>query len=125
MSSTGAFARRYALTWPNEVFLFPGVLALTLASIALVGRRLHFRTAALVIALMGFVLSLGPVLNLTRIGGGRLPLPYDLLYRFVPGVDALRAPLRITPLAMLGLALLAAIGWKRIAIGILPGRTRT
>jgi len=114
----GAFARRYALTWPNEVFLFPGVLALTLASIALVGRRLHFRTAALVIALMGFVLSLGPVLDLTRIGGGRLPLPYDLLYRFVPGVDALRAPLRIAPLAMLGLALLGAIGWKRIAIGM-------
>jgi len=114
----GAFARRYALTWPNEVFLFPGVLALALAGIALVGRRRHFRTAALVIVLTGFVLSLGPVLDLTRIGGGRLPLPYDLLYRFMPGVDALRAPLRITPLAMLGLALLAAIGWRRIAIGM-------
>lgn len=114
----GAFSRRYALTWPNEVFLFPGVLALMLAGIALAGRRLHFRAAALVITLVGFVLSLGPALNLKRIGWGRLPLPYDLFYRFVPGADALRAPLRIAPLAMLGLALLAAIGWKRIAIGM-------
>ncbi len=114
----GGFARRYGLTWPNEVFLFPGLLACLLAGVALVGRRLHFRTAALAIALSGFVLALGPVLNLTRVGAGRMPLPYDLLYRFVPGVDALRAPLRIAPLAMLGLALLAAIGWKRIAIGM-------
>lgn len=114
----GEFSRRYGLTWPNEVFLFPGLLALTLAGIALSGRRLHFRTAALAIALTGFVLALGPVLNLTRVGAGRIPLPYDLLYRFVPGVDALRAPLRIAPLAMLGLALLAAIGWQRIAIGM-------
>lgn len=114
----GAFSRRYALTWPNEVFLFPGVIALVLAGSALVGRRLHFRTAALVITVTGFTLSLGPVLNFKRIGWGQLPLPYDLLYRLVPGMNALRAPLRIAPLAMLGLALLAAIGWKRIAIGM-------
>jgi hypothetical protein len=114
----GAWVRRHALTWPNEVYLFPGLLAIALAGVALVGRRLHFRTAALVVTLTGVVLSLGPTLDLKRIGGRRLPLPYDLLYRFVPGMDALRAPLRIAPLAMLGLALLAAIGWKRIAIGM-------
>jgi hypothetical protein len=114
----GALVQRHSLTWPNEVYLFPGALALILAGVALASRRLHFRTAALVITLTGFVLSLGPTLDLKRIGGKRLPLPYDLLYRFVPGMDALRAPLRIAPLAMLGLALLAAIGWKRIAIGM-------
>ena len=115
----GRFSRRYSLTWRNEVFLFPGLIALALGGVALGGRRrMRFRAAALVLALVGFVLSLGPVLNFKRVGGGRLPLPYAALYRFVPGMDALRAPLRIAPLSMLGVALLAAIGWKRLAIGM-------
>ncbi len=115
----GRFSRRYSLTWHDEVFLFPGLIALALGGVALSGhRRMRFRAAALVLALVGFILSLGPVLDLKRIGGGRVPLPYAALYRFVPGMDALRAPLRIAPLTMLGLALLAAIGWKRLAIGM-------
>lgn len=115
----GAFSRRYGMTWPNEVFLFPGLVALALCAVALIGRhRLHFRGVALTIAASGLILSLGPVLNLRRIGIGVIPLPYDLLYRFVPGVDALRAPLRFAPLAMLGVALLAAVGWKRLAVAM-------
>lgn len=115
----GRFSRRYSLTWHNEVFLFPGLIALALGGVALRGRRrVRFRAAALVLALVGFILSLGPVLDLKRVGGGRLPLPYAALYRFVPGMDALRAPLRIAPLTMLGVALLAAIGWKQLAIGM-------
>lgn len=115
----GRFSRRYSLTWHNEVFLFPGLIALALGGVALCGRhRVRFRAAALVLALVGFILSLGPVLDLKRVGGGRLLLPYAALYRIVPGMDALRAPLRIAPLTMLGVALLAAIGWKRLAIGM-------
>ncbi len=115
----GRFSRRYAMTWHNEVFLFPGLVALALAVSALVGRRtIRFRAAALALALVGFVLSFGPVLDFKRVGGGKMPLPYAALYRFVPGMDALRAPLRIAPLAMLGIALLAAIGWKRLAVGM-------
>jgi hypothetical protein len=114
----GQFSRRYSLTWHNEVFLFPGLIALALGGFALRRRRARFRAAALALALVGFILSLGPVLDFKRVGGGRMPLPYAALYRFVPGMDALRAPLRIAPLTMLGIALLAAIGWKRLEIGM-------
>lgn len=112
----GHIVREHAWTWSTEMYLFPGLGALLLAGVAVVARsRKRLRWFALALTIAGFVLTLGPYLHLARRDAGRLPLPYSLLYRYVPGGDALRAPVRAAPLAMLGLALLAAIGWKRIA----------
>lgn len=115
----GPLVRAHAWTWSTEPYLFPGTIALLLAIIAiLAGWRQRIRPLALALTVCGFILTLGPALHLTRHDTGLLPLPYALLYRFVPGGDALRAPIRAAPVAMLGLALLAAIGWKEIAIRI-------
>ncbi len=112
----GGLVRAHAWTWSTEMYLFPGALAIALAVVAVVaGRPAHLRRYAFGLASVGFVLTLGPYLHLARHDARRFPLPALLLYRFVPGGDALRAPVRAAPIAMLGVALLAAIGWKRLA----------
>lgn len=115
----GPLVRRFAWTWSTELFLFPGAVALGLALYGLIAWRGRLRWFGLALVVAGFVLSLGPTLHLGRQGGGIIPLPYDLFYRFVPGGDALRAPLRVAPLAMLGLALLVAAGWERLTLALL------
>lgn len=111
----GGLVRAHAWTWSTEMYLFPGALAIGLGIVSFIGAaRGRVRWFALVLACAGFVLSLGPYLHLARRDAGRFPLPYLLLYRLIPGGDALRAPVRAAPVAMLGIALLAAIGWKRI-----------
>jgi hypothetical protein len=112
----GRLVRAHAWTWSTEMYLFPGALAVALAVVAVVtGKRGWLRWYAVALTCGGFVLTLGPFLHLARRDTGRIPLPYLLLYRLVPGGDALRAPVRAAPIAMLGLALLAGIGWKRLA----------
>jgi hypothetical protein len=112
----GGLVRAHAWTWSTEMYLFPGALAIALVVVAVVtSKRGRLRWYAVALACTGFVLTLGPFLHLARRDGGRIPLPYLLLYRVVPGGDALRAPVRAAPIAMLGLALLAGIGWKRLA----------
>lgn len=112
----GQLVRDHAWTWSTEMYLFPGVVALGLSVVAVCARRSgSWRWFGLVLAVLGFVLSLGPVLHLARRDQGWIPLPYGLLYRFIPGGDALRAPVRAAPIAMLGIALLAAIGWNEFA----------
>ncbi len=121
----GRLVRVHAWTWSTEMYLFPGGIALLLAVIGLAMRRKdHLRWFALALAGCGFVLTLGPTLHLARRDVGHLPLPYALLYRFVPGGDALRAPVRAAPIAMLGVALLAAFGWQHLAAWIRVRTTR-
>lgn len=115
----GPLVRGHAWTWSKELYLFPGLVALALAALAVLAWRGRLRWFALALTVTGFVLSLGPTLHLARRGHGLIPLPYDLIYRFVPGGDALRAPLRIAPVAMLGLGLLAAAGWEHITLILL------
>jgi len=101
----------------SEKALFPGALALLLGGIGFVATRrkkksdpdpVHrvARAFFLVLAVVGFVLSLGPVWEL---GETTIFLPYGFLYRHVPGFQGLRVPARITVLFLIGLAVFA--GW--------------
>jgi len=119
----------------GEKNLFPGILALILAlagfmslSAALALDDLsrsrpelrlrlkweHAQWIYLAVAIAAFVLSLGPQFHifwkLTPI-----PLPYKLLYRFVPGFQGLRGASRFAYPFMLALAILAAYGVNNIA----------
>ena len=64
----------------------------------------------LLLALGAFLLSLGPTLFLAHGDSTGLPLPYRLLYDYLPGFQALRAPVRFAALAFLGLAGLVGCG---------------
>jgi hypothetical protein len=59
---------------------------------------------SLLLTLGAFLLSLGPTLFLAYGVSAGLPLPYRLLYNYLPGFQALRAPVRFAALAFLGLA---------------------
>lgn len=96
---------------------FPGLLAVFLAVLGVLdGRRREDRWPAFYAALAAlFVLfSLGPRLAITdRLV---LPLPYALLYRFVPGFAALRNPYRAAFIASLLLAVPVGCGARRVIL---------
>ncbi len=90
--------------------LFPGVIATLAAVIGLVfaARRWpHWTAFAGIIALVGFVFSLGPY---TSIGGRRFRLPYYFFFVHVPGFDAMRDASRFGMLALIGVEILAGLG---------------
>jgi hypothetical protein len=101
----------------SEKALFPGVLAMILGGVGFFATRRKkksdrepvqrvARAFFLVLTIFGFVLSLGPRLEL---GETTIFLPYGFLYRHVPGFQGLRVPARITVLFLIGLAVFA--GW--------------
>ncbi len=101
----------------SEKALFPGALAIVLGGVGVFATRrkkksdrepVHrvARAFFLVLTISGFVLSLGPRLEL---GDTTIFLPYGFLYRHVPGFQGLRVPARITVLFLIGLAVFA--GW--------------
>jgi hypothetical protein len=101
--------------------LFPGFLTLALAivgGIAIVRRR---RGAFfLCLALAGLIFSLGPTFRLGSDDNG-LPLPYRLLYLYVPGFHSIRVVGRLGVVTTLGIAGLAGLG--AAAVGAwLPAR---
>jgi len=107
---------------------FPGVLAVVLVALGLRdGRRRADRWPALYFAAAAAfaLLSLGPRL---AIGPDRVvPLPYELLYRFVPGFGALRNPYRAAFVASLLLAVPVGYGARALIEGArarLPVRQR-
>jgi hypothetical protein len=63
-----------------------------------------------ILALLGFVLSLGPVL---QIGGIRtwVVLPYTGLYELIPGFSSMRAPARFAVVVQMAIAVLAGLGF--------------
>jgi len=101
----------------SEKALFPGLIAIALGvagcfatrsrkdSVQEVTRHV-MKVFFLVLLATGFVLSLGPRLEL---GETTIFLPYRFLYRSVPGFQGLRVPARLTVLFLIGLAVLA--GW--------------
>jgi hypothetical protein len=115
----GTMMQRFGTTSSQPYFvktgLFPGlfltlsyVVAAVAAAAALIRRRTrararrwtrHFALFSLV-ALGGFVLTLGPTVGRTPSG---FPLPYDVLYRFVPA-GAIRVPVRFFILVLFGMA---------------------
>ncbi len=91
-----------------ERWLFPGALALCLALIAIASRQWKPLVLGWSWVLLGFIGSLG------------LHTPfYQLLFNYVPGFHAIRAPARWAVITHVGLALLVAVavGWiaKRAA----------
>jgi hypothetical protein len=102
--------------YPNP--LFPGLIA-TVGAIAalLLVRRCWSRWVVYfaAVAVVGFTLSLGP---LTSIGGNSFHLPYYYFYQYVPGFNAMRDAARFGMLALLGIEMLAGLGfaaaWKTL-----------
>jgi hypothetical protein len=92
--------------------LFPGLVALALALWGLARGSGRARWFFLLLALVSFVLSLGPRLYLSpgEPAGLEIALPYSWLYAIVPGFKALRAPVRFDAMVMLSLAILAGYG---------------
>lgn len=119
--------------FPREQMLFPGVVAIVLAGIGLVGQAHAFtrssprqrhafmilgsgqslqnfsiiKMAFFVLLLVAVLLSFGPSADLF---GKRLTLPYAYLYRYVPGFNSMRVPARFGLLAAFALSMLAAVG---------------
>jgi Protein of unknown function (DUF3108) len=88
-----------------EQDLFPGFVVLALAAVGLAGARragaAPIAVAALAVGTVGFILSLGP-------GGSRAL--YALLFQWVFGFHAVRAPARFAVLVYFALAVLAGLG---------------
>jgi hypothetical protein len=103
-----------------EHTLFPGFVCLALTLWGLVKGRRNWRTMGpyLALGLVSLILSLGPHLYLTRDQPALLEgLPYALLYRYVPLVEAIRVPARLAVLVMLSLAVLTGFGAATLASG--------
>jgi hypothetical protein len=92
--------------------LYPGLVVLGLAVVgALALRESAAARLGLALVVVGFLLSLGPEI---RIFGLALPGPFEAL-RSLQSVRLLRTPSRMGVIALLGLGLLAAVGWSRFA----------
>ncbi len=117
-----------AFSWmPWQYFSFEfvgraGPVTLLVVAIGLVGRRfgrpqptgrasgaqlLSPAVGLASVALVGVVLSAGPDFVLP--GGGVMPLPYKLLYAWVPGFSSMRGPVRFSLLVASMLAALAGL----------------
>ncbi len=95
-----------------ELTLYPGLAVAALAVFGLFFGRI--RTHSKLYALLGLtmlVFSLGPLLPL---GSITIPLPYYLLYEFVPGFGSLRVPARMWAIVMIPIAILAALGLRKL-----------
>lgn len=99
--------------------LFPGLLLTALAAVgAVVSLRRRAAVGYLIIALVVFVVTLGPepAIGATPLG---VPSPYAWLLDVVPGVDGIRAPGRFAVFVVLALGVLAGLG----AAAVLAGRS--
>ncbi|MGB8648565.1 MAG: hypothetical protein WCF84_25235 [Anaerolineae bacterium] len=113
---------------PAERTLFIGYSTLALVIFAVYRRRgaeLYFWMGA---ALLFFVLSLGPYLHIASNshllpGGGRIPLPFALLYN-IPGLGVIltvaRSISRFGLMVMLGCSLIAAMGLAELLARFRP-----
>ncbi|MFA6512067.1 MAG: hypothetical protein WCV86_03030 [Patescibacteria group bacterium] len=75
--------------------------------------------------IIGFILALGPFLHIGGVFEPRVPLPYLLLYRYLPFVDYIRAVDRIWVIPLMAFSLIAAYGiyyflihWRKQTITI-------
>lgn len=92
--------------------LYPGLVVLALALFGTLALRASSAARlGLALLVVGFLLSLGPEI---RIFGLTLPGPFEALRSF-QSIRLLRTPSRMGVIALLGLGLLAAVGWSRFA----------
>ncbi|HEY84405.1 MAG TPA: hypothetical protein G4N96_04725 [Chloroflexi bacterium] len=108
-------------TTTSERLIFAGFIPLILAGLA-AARYWRKRLAQfwLLFTAVFFVLALGPYLhvlgNIVKIGGIPLPMPYLLLYKFIPFIGISRSLSRFDLMVMIGLGVLAAVGMARLKI---------
>ncbi|MFN8664658.1 MAG: hypothetical protein U0075_22455, partial [Thermomicrobiales bacterium] len=101
----------------TEDALYPGLVVLVFAFVALaLGRPRWLVAALLVITVAGGVLSLGPSWGPPH--ATNQPLPYAWLFDHVPFFRAMRVPARLGGLVDLALVLLAAVGLQASWQGI-------
>jgi hypothetical protein len=100
-------------TWAGEREpLYPGTIPAVLAIAGTAGlRRREGARFAVVMASTGLLVSLGPTIS---IGTAQVPGPFALL-RELAIVQMIRVPSRFGVLALLGIGLLAALGWSLLA----------
>jgi hypothetical protein len=91
--------------------LFPGLVTLALAAVALGRRQPEARFYAAAAAVL-LVVSLGPQL---RLGPFDVPLPYRALYA-VPGFESMRHPYTFAAVAVFCLSAMAALGWNALPL---------
>lgn len=102
---------RMTAAWEGVAYTGLALLALAIAAPALVdvGRRRGW----VAVALVGFVLSLGPYL-FVRNTSLDVPLPFFAV-RLVPGLDAMRVPARFGLLGAVAVVVLAALSLAHLA----------
>lgn len=110
---TRPLAYSYGACCPPDS-LFPGVTLVALGVFALWQARGGRRWLWLLLAVVAFVLSLGPSLTIYANQPTAITLPYKWLYENVFGFNAIRAPVRWAVLVTLALSLLAAVGVARL-----------
>ncbi|HET7478383.1 MAG TPA: hypothetical protein VFJ72_02580 [Rubrobacteraceae bacterium] len=96
-----------------ELTLYPGLAVTALAVYGLLRRNrvaIHSALYAL-LGLVIFIFSCGPAIP---VGDSFIPLPYYLLYEFVPGFGNLRVPARMWAIVMLCIAVLAGFGLRAL-----------
>lgn len=109
----------------SEDALFPGLLVLLGALLAVIWGRPRWLVASLVaLAAIAWLLSLGPSLGPRH--GENLLLPYAWLFDHAPFFRAMRVPARLGGLVGLALVFLASLGfsatWERLAARLGPSR---
>jgi hypothetical protein len=110
LASAGELTDARPQKWGMRSETSIGWVALGLAIIGLLGQRNSHRIFWSLLALFFFLLSLGPFLRVTGEWFSEIPLPYLLMYEWVPLFRTGRDPTRFIPLAMLMLSILAAFG---------------
>lgn len=106
---TQRFAYTYGPCCPPDS-LFPGITLLVLSGLAIWRAKDRRRWMYAALVAVGFLFSLGPTLHIRAGEPTGIALPYRWLFLYVPGFQAMRAPVRWAVLVTLGLSVLAAWG---------------
>jgi len=93
--------------------VFVGIPTALLAAVGIATAPTQRRRLLLLLAIIYFALSLGPVLRVLGTNTG-LPLPYELL-RHIPPFQMARAPHRLAAIGIWALVCLAALGLTAVA----------
>ena len=110
LSSAGELADARPKKWGMRSETSMGWVALGLAMVGLLRHKNGIRIFWSLAGLFFFFLTLGPFLRVTGEWLSEIPLPYLLLYEWVPLFKTGRDPTRFMPLAMLMLSIIAAFG---------------
>lgn len=96
--------------------LFPGVVIIILACIGVITRQtMPEKLFWMILVGIFLLIAFGPTVELAN--DFRVPsLLYRALHQWVPGFQGTRAPSRFFVIGMLGLSLLAALGFKRLVL---------